>query len=131
MNDHEIIRGKLVAIADTATSMILQLEGLDDKSCEAKILSLSEQFVAEGCSRSDALERATLQILTAREKRLNVGAILSEAPPVDMDDPEIMERVQKRAAEYEKAGMSAAEALEKAGIEILIPLEEKQRGWRK
>jgi hypothetical protein len=127
MNDHEIIKGKLVAVADTATSMILQLEGLDDKSCEEKILSLSEQFVAEGCSRSDALERATFQILTQREKRLNQPAKMSE---VDLDDPDVLAKVTARADELEKAGMPAAEALEKAGIEILNPMEERARGWK-
>lgn len=130
MNDHEIIKVKLAEVADTATSMILAMEGLDDRGCEERITRLSEQYAAGGLDHSAALEKATLQILTAREKRLNVGAKMSESSP-DIDSPEIMERVQERAAEYQKAGMSPAEALEKAGIEILNPMEERSRGWHK
>jgi len=129
MNTREEIKVKLAEVADAATSMILAMEGLDDKSCEEKIIGLSEQYTAEGLSHSDALERATIMVLTAREKRLNKSAKMSESSP-DIDSPEIMERVQERAAEYQTAGMPEHEALEKAGLEILNPLEEKRRGWR-
>ena len=128
MNTREEIKVKLAEVADAATSMILAMEGLDDKSCEEKIIGLSEQYTAEGLSHSDALERATLEVLTQREKRLNVGAKMSE---VDLDDPDVLAKVTARASELEKAGMSPAEALEKAGVEVLGPLEEKSRGWRK